>query len=98
MINWTEEDVKFICNNMLIPISDQIMKAVEQNDKLHEEYYSKIFDMLINKIKDITYAQQRENAFLKQILIQHLHLNVDKFNETYIQYCKDYDELNQDKK
>lgn len=98
MINWTEEDVKFICNNMLDPMMKKIMDMMEQDDKMHEEHYHKLFDMLIDKIKGVTYAQQRENAFLKQILIHHLHLDIDKFNEAYIQYCKDYDELNKDKK
>ena len=93
MINWTEEDVKFVCNTMVLPTIEQVMKLIDTSNDSH----SRIEESIVDTIGKLRYQQDREIAFLKTIVIKYCHLDPDKFNLAREEYFKQYDELNKEK-
>ena len=90
MINWTEEDVKFICNSMINPAMEQIINLINTSYDSH----SKIIDSVVEALSNINYQQQKEISFLKMLIIQHLHLDPQKVDKIRDEYFKQFDELN----
>lgn len=90
MINWTEEDVKFVCNTMVMPLMEQMMKLI---DKSHDSTYRSIA-ALTDALDRVSYQHSREISFLKTIITQCCHLDPDKLNVAREEYFKQFDELN----
>jgi hypothetical protein len=91
MINWTEEDVKFVMNSMIIPCVEELMKF---NDISHESY-SKMLHMMANRIRELDYERQRDKSFFLSFLgkIQ-MYSSEDIVRRAYDIYCEKYDKLN----
>ena len=92
MINWTEEDVKFVCNTMITPAMEQMMKFIE---KSYDSNYESI-KRVVEALEKLSYHQNREISFLKTIIIKYCRLDPDKFNLAREEYFKQYDELNKE--
>lgn len=91
MINWTEEDVKYICNNMINPAFELVIQLIES-------YCGCVTENTVKTINKIKYQQAREDAFLRTLIVQHLNLDSQKVNELREEYFKKFDELNKEKK
>ena len=94
MINWTEEDVKFICNSMINPAMEQIVKLIESSHDSH----GRVIDNVIDALNKVTYRQSREIAFLKMLVTTQLNLSPKKVEELRKEYFKQFDELNKENK
>lgn len=90
MINWTEEDVKFVCNTMVMPAMEQMIKLI---DKSYDSNYQSI-KALTNALDRVSYKQSREISFLKTIVTRYCHLDPEKLNVAREEYFKQFDELN----
>lgn len=90
MINWTEEDVKFVCNTMIIPAMERMVKLIDLSNDSH----NRTIDRVVEAIEKVNYAQTREISFLKTIIVKYCHLDPDKLSLAREEYFKQYDELN----
>ena len=90
MINWTEEDVKFVCNTMINPAMTQLLKFIETSNDSH----NRMIEALTNALDKVSYQQSKEIAFLKTIIINHCHLDPNKLNVAREEYFKQFDEFN----
>ncbi len=90
MINWTEEDVKFVCNTMINPAMTELLKFIETSNDSH----GRIIDSLTDAFDKVSYQQNREIAFLKAIITKYCRLDPDKLNVAREEYIKQFDELN----
>lgn len=90
MINWTEEDVKFVYNAMIDPAMKQVVNLIESSNDSH----NRLIEALTNALDRVSYQNAREIAFLKTIIIRYLHLDPDKLNVAREEYFKQFDELN----
>ena len=93
MINWTEEDVKFVCEAMIIPTMKPVVELIESSNDSH----NRLIEALTNALDKVSYQSTREIAFLKAIITKHLHLDPDKLNVAREEYFKQFDELNKEK-
>lgn len=92
MINWTEEDVKYICNNMINPAMEQVVKLIELSDDSH----SRVIDQVVDALGKVSYQQSREIAFLKMLVMTQLNLSHRKVEELRKECFKQFDELNKE--
>jgi hypothetical protein len=92
MINWTEEDVKYICNNMINPAMEQVAKIIESSYDSH----SRVIDQVVDALGKVSYQQSRETAFLKMLVMTQLNLSPKKVEELRKEYFKQFDELNKE--
>ena len=90
MINWTEEDVKFVCNSMINPAMTQLLKFIETSNDSH----NRMIEALTSALDRVSYQQSREIAFLKTVIIKYCHLDPDKLKAAREEYFKQFDELN----
>ena len=90
MINWTEEDVNFICNTMINPAMAQLLKFIETSNDSH----NRMIEALTSALDKVSYQQSREISFLKTIIIKYCHLDPDKLDLIRKEYFKQCDELN----
>ena len=90
MINWTEEDVKFVYNAMIDPVIKQVMQFIETSNDSH----NRTIERVVEALDKISYQQSREIAFLKTIITKYLHLDPDKLNVAREEYFKQFDKLN----
>lgn len=93
MINWTEEDVKFICNNMINPAMEQVVKLIESSYDSH----SRVIDQVVDALDKVNYQQSREISFLKMLVMTQLNLSPKKVEELRKEYFKQFDELNKER-
>lgn len=93
MINWTEEDVKFICNSMINPAMEQMAKLIESSHDSH----GRVIDNVIDALNKVTYRQSREISFLKMLVTTQLNLSPKKVEELQKEYFKQFDELNKER-
>lgn len=98
MINWTEEDIKFICEFIVMPIAKEILETNDKIDWSHEESYGRLFDAVIDKLNQIVYNRHRDVSFFLDLIAQQNHLDRDYLYKTYNIYCDQYDELHKEKK
>ena len=92
MINWTEEDVNFVCNTMIVPAMERMIQFVNTAyDSNH-----KSIEALVNAFDKISYQHTREIAFLKAIIVQYCHLDPEKLAAAHEEYIKQYDELSKE--
>ena len=92
MINWTEEDVKFICENIINPVMEQMTQYIESSYDSH----SRVIELIVEKLGEISYQQQREASFLKSLIAQQFHLDMNEVNECREKYFKQFDEINKE--
>ena len=92
MINWTEEDIKFICNTMINPAMADVLKLLETSNDSHNRTIERIIDAL----DKVSYQQLREISFLKTIIIKCCHLDPEKLDVAREEYIKQFDELNKE--
>lgn len=93
MINWTEEDIKFLCESIMIPMGKEIAGALEHYDEVSAESLNRVFDAVAEQLKQIRYEQRRDRQFYKQMFMAINHLDADGYNKLYEDYCRRYDEL-----
>lgn len=93
MINWTEEDVQFVFDNMVMPAMEQVVQLIESSNDSND----RIFESLTKALDKVNYQQIREISFLKTIIIKYCHLDPDKLNVAREEYFKQFDELNKEK-
>jgi hypothetical protein len=92
MINWTEEDVKFVCNTMVMPAMERMMEFVNTAyDSNHRSIKA-----LTNALDRVTQLQAKEISFLKSVIIKCCHLDPDKLNLAREEYFKQFDGLNKE--
>lgn len=92
MINWTEEDVRYICNNMINPAMEQVVKLIESSHDSH----GRVIDQVVDALGKVSYQQSRETAFLKMLVMTQLNLSPKKVEELRKEYFKQFDELNKE--
>lgn len=92
MINWTKEDIEFVCNTMVNPAMAQLLKFIETSNDSH----NRMIEALTNALDRVSYQQSREIAFLKTIITQYCHFDPDKLKVAREEYFKQYDELNKE--
>ena len=92
MINWTEEDVKFVCNTMITPAMERMVQFV--NTAYDSNHRS--IEALTDALDRVATRLAKENSFLKSVIIQCCHLDPDKLKLAREEYFKQYDELNKE--
>lgn len=105
MIKWTEEDIEFICQNIVLPAIMEAAKTISENEeKLQEtqhESYSKIFKVIIDRLNKISYEQERDRKFYKMVfseLVLKNQLNTPtRYDAFYKNWCEEFDNLNKEK-
>ena len=101
MINWTEEDVAFICKNIVLPAIMEATKAISDNEEklqeISQESYKKIFTVITDRLNQLDYEQERDRRFFLQLYSQHAYINYEKMQDVYKNWCEEFDKLNKDK-
>lgn len=92
MINWTEEDVKFVCNTMVMPAMEQVMKLIETSNDSH----NRTEDRIVDALDKLSCQCAREISFLKAMIIRCCNLDPEKFDLARAEYFKQFDELNKE--
>ena len=101
MTNLTEEDVKFICEFLLAPLSEEVANAIESYDKASAKVLEGLFDGLIKQINEIIYEQERDRRFYKvmfsEALVRNQLFTPAGYDEFYKSWCAEFDKLNKEK-
>ena len=92
MINWTEEDVKFVCNTMITPALKQVVEFIELSNDSH----NRTIERIVEALDHVSEKQAKEISFLRAIIVKHLHLDPTNLNVAREEYFKQYDELNKE--
>ena len=98
MTNLTEEDVKFICEFLLAPLSEEVADAIENYDKTNAEVLERLFDGIIKQIEKIRYEQERDRRFLIGFIAEYARMNKDSLYDFYKSWCAEFDKVNKEKK
>lgn len=98
MTNLTEEDVKFICEFLLAPLSKEVADTIENYDKTNAEVLERLFDGLIKQIEKIRYEQERDRRFFIGFIAEYARMNKDSLYDFYKSWCSEFDKLNKEKK
>ena len=101
MTNLTEEDVKFICEFLLAPLSKEVANAIENYDKANAAVLESLLDGLIKQIKEIRYEQERDRRFYKELFTRLFKTNgllhSVSYDGLYKDWCTEFDKLNKEK-
>ena len=97
MINWTEEDIKFLCENVMAPLGHELANMMEEHDKISSKSLEKVFDALIGQIKEIRYEQERDRRFYRAVFTQVFGKSEVAYDEFYKDWCEEFDKLNKEK-
>ena len=101
MINWTAEDIEFICNNLMKPMCDGMIEAMKGSDEIKYQGLEKIFNSIIDRIKELEYQQERDRRFYKvmfsEALIRNQLFTPSGYDEFYKTWCEEFDRLNKEK-
>ena len=90
MINWTEEDVKFICESMIMPAMQEAMKVMDKsNDSL-----TQCIGIVTDTLAKLASEQRKENYFFRAFIMQQLHMSQEEFYAMYHNWCSEYDKEN----
>ena len=102
MINWTEEDVEYICTNILQPVLEATIQGIADEQAKLEAITDRVFDSIGDAICDIRYKQERDRIFYKamftQLLLKNTMLTPAAYDEFYKNWCAEFDRLNKEKK
>lgn len=101
MINWTEEDVEYICTNILQPVLEATIKGIANEQAKLDEVTDRILDSIGDAIHEIRYEQERDRRFYKamftQLLLKNTMLTPAAYDEFYKNWCNEFDRLNKEK-
>ena len=101
MTNLTEDDVKFICEFLLAPLSKEVANTIENYDKTIAEVLEHVCDGLIKQIEKIRYEQERDRRFYKvmfsEALVRNQLFTPAGYDEFYKSWCAEFDKLNKEK-
>lgn len=101
MINWTEEDVEFICKNIVLPAIMEATKAISENEEklqeIEQSSYKKIFNAITNRLNQLDYEQERDRRFYKVMFTQVFDKNAIAYDNFYKSWCEEFDKLNKEK-
>lgn len=92
MINWTEEDIKFVCSTMVVPAIEQVMKMVEKSYDVNHKSIERVIDAL----DKVSSRQAKEISFLRAIITKYCHLDPNKLNLAREEYFKQFDGLSKE--
>ena len=102
MINWTEEDVEYICTNILQPVLEVTIKGIANEQIKLDEITDRILDSIGDAIHEIRYEQERDRRFYKamftQLLLKNTMLTPAAYDEFYKNWCNEFDKLNKENK
>lgn len=96
MLNWTQEDVEFIVNNIitpcLTPCFEELAKETIKLDEMTTESNHKTSMMLAERIRELDYEKMRDRAFFLSYLgkLDRLY----DVNKIYKNFCEEYDKHN----
>jgi hypothetical protein len=94
MINWTEEDVKFVVNTMINPVIELLIKRIdiESNGNMN------IFNTVADQMQKLQNDVDKEIVFLKGvtrfICVNYLGMLDENYDQWYEKYCEEFDNLN----
>ena len=101
MTNLTEEDVRFICENLIAPLSEEIANVMDRRDELSAESLGRVFDAVADQLRLIRYEQERDRRFYKamytQLLFKNTAVTPDAYDNCYKNWCEEFDKLNKEK-
>ena len=101
MINWTEEDVEFICTNILKPVFEEIIKGIAGEQGKLDEITDGLLKSIGDAIQEIRYEQERDRRFYKvmfsEALIRNQLFTPAGYDEFYKTWCEEFDKLNKEK-
>lgn len=102
MINWTEEDVEYICTNILQPVLEATIKGISEEQVKFDAITDRLLDSIGDAICDIRYKQERDRRFYKmmfsEMLIKNTLFTPAGYDEFYKSWCEEFDKLNKEKK
>lgn len=102
MINWTEEDVEYICTNILQPVLEVTIKGIAEEQEKSDEITDRVLHSISSAIHDIRYEQERDRRFYKamftQLLLNNTMLTSAAYDEFYKNWCNEFDKLNKENK
>ena len=98
MINWTEEDVKFITKAIVLPCFESFLgeqlKLDEQSIEMYMKMIDSVSDKISERIREVEYDRYRDRSFFMSFLSQMHGISLDTMTENYNSYCNEYDKLN----
>lgn len=97
MLNWTEEDVKFICENILQPVLEETIKGIAGEQGKLDDITDRVLKAIGDSIQEIRYEQERDRRFYKALLAQALSINESAYDNFYKSWCDEFDKLNKEK-
>ncbi len=101
MINWTEEDVKYICTNILQPAFEVTVSGIAAEQEKRDAITDRLLKSIGDAIYDIRYEQERDRRFYKamftQLLLKNTMLTPAAYDEFYKNWCNEFDKLNKEK-
>lgn len=97
MINWTEEDINYIAENMIKPVIQQIAQEVASAEEAQNELTNRMFSAVGDAIADIRYEMMRDRRFFLGFVAEYAHLNKEALYEGHKKWCDEFDKLNKEK-
>ena len=97
MINWTEEDVKFICQNILQPVLEETIKGIDGEQGKFEDITDRVLKLIGDSIQEIRYEQERDRRFYKAFFTQVHNIESETYDNFYKSWCEEFDQLNKEK-
>jgi hypothetical protein len=97
MINWTEEDVEYICTNILKPALEATVSGIAKEQGELEKITNRMLKSIGDAIYDIRYEQERDRRFYKAMFTQVFDKNEAAYDEFYKSWCEEFDRLNKEK-
>lgn len=102
MINWTEEDIEYLCMNILYPVLEETIKGIAAEQEKLDAITDRMIHMNGDAISDIRYKMERDRRFYKamftQLLLKNTMLTPAAYDEFYQNWCAEFDKLNKEKK
>lgn len=94
MINWTEEDVKFVYENMLKPVMEEAAKATAEGIARSTKITDKMFSAIADTIQELRYEMMRDRRFFLGFISEYTHLDKESLYDGYKKWCEEFDKLN----
>ena len=96
MLNWTEEDVNFVAEKIMVPLlvpyTELLANEMAKLDEMSDEINSKVFNIVADRIREIDYEKNRDRTFFLSYLGK-----LDRLfdvNKIYKNFCEEYDKHN----
>ena len=101
MINWTKEDVEFICTNIVQSALEVTIKGIAKEQGNLDAITDRILNSIGDAILEIRYEQERDRRFYKvmfsEALIRNQLFTPSGYDEFYKTWCEEFDRLNKEK-